>query len=200
MAPSSVRCSSNPGGPGASGYDLVHDDLDFAVGQRLIDNFDVIGWDPRGVGRSTPVTCYDAAGLDEFIFGLPAAPRGTQEWVDEVTQASIDFGQACLAGTGPVLQYIDTVSTVRDLDMLRAVVGDPKLNYLGYSYGSDIGTFYIDMFADKVGRIVLDGATDSEISVEEVGIVQTAGFQRALENYLEACPGMSSTTARSPVI
>lgn len=180
----------NPGGPGASGYDLVHDDLSFAVGQKLIDRFDVIGWDPRGVGRSTPVTCYDGPGLDQFIFGLPAAPRGTPEWVAEVTQASIDFGEACLEGTGPVLQYIDTVSTVRDLDMLRAIVGDPKLNYLGYSYGSDIGTFYIDMFPEKVGRIVLDGATDSEISVEEVGIVQTAGFQRALENYLAACPDM----------
>ena len=89
-----------------------------------------------------------------------------------------------------MLEYIDTISTVRDLDMLRAVVGDPKINYLGYSYGSDIGTFYIDMFPEKVGRIVLDGATDSEISVEEVGIVQTGGFQRALENYLKLCPEM----------
>ena len=180
----------NPGGPGASGFDLIHDSLDFAVGQKLIDRFDVIGWDPRGVGRSTAVFCYDGAGLDQFIFGLPAAPRGTPEWVTEVTQAGVDFGQACLAGTGPVLEYIDTISTVRDLDMLRAVVGDEKINYLGYSYGSDIGTFYIDMFPDKVGRIVLDGATDSEISVEEVGIVQTAGFQRALENYLELCPDL----------
>lgn len=183
----------NPGGPGASGYDLIHDSLDFAVGQALIDRFDVIGWDPRGVGRSTPVTCYDDAGLDEFIYGIPDAPRGSQEWIDEVTQAAIDFGQACLENTGPVLAYIDTISTVRDLDMLRAIVGDPKLNYLGYSYGSDIGTFYIDMFPEKVGRIVLDGATDSEISVEEVGIVQTAGFQRALENYLVACPKLFGT-------
>ncbi len=180
----------NPGGPGASGYDLVHDSVDFAVSETLRENFDIIGWDPRGVGRSTPVTCYDDAELDQFIFGLPEAPTGTDEWLAEVTEASVDFGQACLENTGEVLQFIDTQSTVHDLDMLRAVVGDEKLNYLGYSYGSDIGSYYIENFADKVGRIVVDGATDSSISVFEVGLEQTKGFQRALENYLVACPDL----------
>ena len=178
----------NPGGPGASGYDLVHDDVDFAVDGALRERFDVIGWDPRGVGRSTPVTCYDDAQLDEYLYGLPAAPMGSAVWIDEVVQASQDFGQACLAGTGPVLQFVDTLSTVRDLDLLRAIVGDEKLNYLGYSYGSDIGSYYIENFPDRVGRIVLDGATDSSVSVFEVTLVQTAGFQLALENYLAACP------------
>jgi pimeloyl-ACP methyl ester carboxylesterase len=180
----------NPGGPGASGVDFVRDGLDFAYDQRLADRFDIIGWDPRGVGRSTPVTCYDDAELDQFIFGLPEAPTGTQEWVDEVVQSSIDFGQACLQNTGDVLQFIDTRSTVRDLDMMRAIVGDEKLNYFGYSYGSDIGSIYVDEFPDRTGRVVVDGATDSSISVFEVGLVQTRGFQRALENYLEACPGL----------
>ena len=181
----------NPGGPGASGYDLIHDDVDFAVGSNLQQNFDVIGWDPRGVGRSTPVTCYDDAGLDEFIFGLPtAAPEGSPQWLDEVTTTAADFGQACLANTGPVLQFIYTQSTVRDLDMLRAIVGDTTLNYLGYSYGSDIGSSYIERFPTKVGRIVLDGATDSSLSVFQVGLVQSKGFQLALENYLAACPEM----------
>ena len=180
----------NPGGPGASGYDLVHDDVDFAVSDTLQENFDVIGWDPRGVGRSTPVTCYDGPELDQYIFGLPDAAVGTPEWLTEVTDSAVAFGQACLENTGPVLQFIDTQSTVHDLDMLRAVVGDEKLHYLGYSYGSDIGSYYIENFPDKVGRIVLDGATDSSISVFEVGLVQTAGFQLALENYLTACPEM----------
>ena len=180
----------NPGGPGASGYDLVHDDVDFAVDETLQQNFDVIGWDPRGVGRSTPVTCYDAPELDNYIYGLPADPVGSDAWLAEVTQSAVDFGQACLENTGPVLQFIDTQSTVHDLDMLRSIVGDKKLNYLGYSYGSDIGSYYIENFPDKVGRIVLDGATDSSISVFEVGLVQTAGFQLALENYITACPTM----------
>lgn len=181
---------TNPGGPGASGVDFVYDSVDFATSEDLQASFDVVGWDPRGVGRTTPVTCFDDAGLDDFIYGIPAAPKGTQEWIDEVTASAIAFGQACLENTGPVLEFIDTTSTVHDLDMLRAVVGDPKLHYLGYSYGSDIGSAYIDTFADKVGRIVLDGATDSSISVFEVGQVQTMGFQRALENYLAACPEM----------
>jgi pimeloyl-ACP methyl ester carboxylesterase len=178
----------NPGGPGASGYDLVHDDVDFAVGDALRESFDVIGWDPRGVGRSTPVTCYEGPELDDYIYGLPESEVGTDAWLAEVTQVSVDFGQACLENTGPVLQFIDTQSTVHDLDMLRSIVGDRKLNYLGYSYGSDIGSYYIENFPDKVGRIVLDGATDSSVSVFEVGLVQTAGFQLALENYLDACP------------
>jgi pimeloyl-ACP methyl ester carboxylesterase len=153
------------------------------------------------------VSCYDdPADLDAFIFGLPEAPRGTDAWVEEITQASIDFGQACLERTGELLQFIDTQSTVHDLDMLRAVVGDEKLNYLGYSYGSDIGSYYVENFPDKVGRLVVDGATDSSIPVFEVGLTQTKGFQRALENYLAACPTMFSdcpfavcTTSSTPI-
>jgi pimeloyl-ACP methyl ester carboxylesterase len=192
-ATGSMRLGSlftNPGGPGASGFDFVYDSVDFAASEDLQAAYDVVGWDPRGVGRSAPVKCYDGPQLDEFIYGLPEAPRGTQAWIDEVTQASIDFGQACLANTGPVLQFIDTQSTVHDLDMLRAVVGDEKLNYFGYSYGSDIGSYYVENFPDKVGRIVVDGATDSSISVFDVGLTQTAGFQLALENYLTACPDL----------
>jgi len=181
---------TNPGGPGASGFDFVYDSVDYAVSPDLQESFDIVGWDPRGVGRSSAVVCYDGPQLDEFIFGLPAAPRSTQEWIDEVTQGAIDFGQACLANTGELLQFVDTQSTVRDLDMLRAVVGDPKLNYLGYSYGSDIGSYYVENFPDKVGRLVVDGATDSSIPVFEVGLTQTKGFQRALENYLAVCPDL----------
>lgn len=182
----------NPGGPGASGFDFIHDSVDFAVSANLRENYDVIGWDPRGVGRSTPVTCFDDEGLDDFIFEIPSATSGSDEWLTEVTDIAVGFGEACFENTGPVLQFIDTQSTVHDLDMLRAVVGDSKLQYLGYSYGSDIGSYYIENFPQNVGRIVLDGATDSSISVFEVGLVQSAGFQRALENYLAACPEMFS--------
>ena len=141
----------NPGGPGGSGYDFIHDSVDFAVSSRVQNNFDVIGWDPRGVGRSTPVTCFDDAGLDDYLWGLPSADADTDPagWTAEVTASAVEFGQSCLENTGPVLQYVDTISTVRDLDMLRAIVGDEKLNYLGYSYGTSIGTRYIDRFAGQ---------------------------------------------------
>lgn len=180
----------NPGGPGASGYDFVYDSLDYVTSKDLQASFDVVGWDPRGVGRSAPVTCYDDAGLDDYIYGLPTAVEGTDEWLAEVTKTNVDFANACLENTGEVLQFIDTQSTVHDLDMMRAIVGDEKLNYFGFSYGSDIGSYYIENFPQKVGRIVVDGATDSSISVFEVGLTQTKGFQLALENYLKACPQM----------
>jgi pimeloyl-ACP methyl ester carboxylesterase len=180
----------NPGGPGGSGYDFVHDStsLDFAVGAALQRNFDVIGWDPRGVGRSTPVYCYDDSELDDFIFGIIDAPEESPEWKAEYTKQSIAFGKACAENTGEVLGHIDTLSTVRDLDLMRALVGDTKLNYLGYSYGSEIGTTYIDTFPTKVGRVVLDGALDPTLTNFEVVKSQSAGFEQALHNYLKACP------------
>ena len=178
----------NPGGPGASGYDLVHDNLDYAVSKTLQKSYDVIGWDPRGVGRSTPVTCYDDKGLDKFIYGVAANPVNSPAWVTEVTDQSKDLAASCLKNTGPVLEFVDTESTVRDLDMLRAVVGDTKLNYLGFSYGSDIGMYYTDRFAKKVGHVVLDGSTDSRLSIFDISLTQSAGFEAALKSYLAGCP------------
>ncbi|MDQ1598019.1 MAG: hypothetical protein QOI70_1443 [Microbacteriaceae bacterium] len=178
----------NPGGPGASGYDLVHDDLNFAVSKTLQTSYDVIGWDPRGVGRSTPVKCYDNKGLDNFIYGVAKNPVNSPLWVTEVTEQAKDFAAACLKNTGPVLQYVDTQSTVHDLDMLRAVVGDTKLNYLGYSYGSDIGMYYDALFPSKVGHLVLDGATDSTLSIFDVDLAQSRAFEDELKAYLAACP------------
>lgn len=181
---------TNPGGPGASGVDFVRDSVDFATSESLQSGYDVIGWDPRGVGRSAPVTCTDDAGLDDYIYGVVDGEPGSNEWIADVTVSSKTFADACLENTGEVLQYIDTVSTVRDLDMMRAVVGDEKLNYLGYSYGSDIGSYYAELFPERLGRMVLDGATDSSIPLFEVGLTQSRGFERALQNFLTACPGM----------
>ncbi|WP_255461220.1 alpha/beta hydrolase [Glaciihabitans sp. INWT7] len=178
----------NPGGPGASGYDLVHDDLDYAASKTLQQSYDVIGWDPRGVGRSTPVTCYDDKKLDQFIYGVAKNPVNSPAWVTEVTDQAKDFGASCLKNTGPALQFVDTQSTVHDLDMLRAAVGDTKLNYLGYSYGSDIGMYYIDRFAKKVGHVVLDGSTDSTLSIFDISLTQSTGFEEALKAYLADCP------------
>lgn len=179
----------NPGGPGASGYDFIRDSVDFAVSEDLQRGFDVIGWDPRGVGRSSAVDCYDGAKMDDFLFGLPDGEVGTDAYVAEVTAAARDFAAACMERSGDLLQFVDTASTVSDLDMLRAVVGDPQLNYLGYSYGSDIGARYADRYPDRVGRVVLDGATDPTLSTFEVSLAQTEAFGNALREYLADCLG-----------
>ncbi|MRG60460.1 alpha/beta fold hydrolase [Agromyces sp. CFH 90414] len=179
----------NPGGPGGSGYDFVHDTLDYAVGEPLQQRFDVVGFDPRGVGRSSAVTCYDAAGMDEFLYGIPENPRGTDAWIEEVGQAQAEFGAECEANTGELLAEVDTASAARDLDLLRAVLGDEQLNYLGFSYGTYLGATYAGLYPDKVGRLVLDGALDPAASLVEVSSAQAVGFEQALRAYLESCLG-----------
>ncbi|MCU1437211.1 MAG: peptidase [Naasia sp.] len=192
----------NPGGPGASGYDFVKDSVDFAVSDDLQERFDVVGWDPRGVGRSTAVDCYDGPELDEFLFGNPADAElevGSPEYVEAATADARDFAAACLERSGDLLEFVDTESTVSDLDMLRAIVGDPQLHYLGYSYGSDIGARYADRYPQKVGRVVLDGATDSQLSSFDVSLAQTSAFGDALRAYLTDCLDQSECPFTSSV-
>lgn len=179
----------NPGGPGASGFDFVRDSVDFAVSAELREAFDIVGWDPRGVGRSSAVQCYTTtADQDAFIYGIPESEPGSQEWEQEIIDLSLDFIAACQQNTGPLLEFVDTESTVQDLNLLRAIVGDETLTYFGYSYGTEIGARYADQFPEKVGRLVLDGATDPTTTTFEVVLAQSAGFEGALRAYLEGCP------------
>jgi pimeloyl-ACP methyl ester carboxylesterase len=177
----------NPGGPGASGYDFVKDSVDYAVSERLQENFDVIGWDPRGVGRSSAVDCKDDAGLDAYLYSYIPDPVDSPAYIQKATDQAVDFARSCLENTGPLLEFVDTASTVHDLDMLRAVVGDEKLNYFGFSYGSDIGAQYADTFPENVGRVVLDGATDSSLSRFDTIVQQAEGFDSAIRAYLADC-------------
>ena len=182
----------NPGGPGASGYDYVANGVEFAVEEDVAHKFDVVGWDPRGVGRSTPVACLDAKGMDEFLFGegeTAGLEEGSEAWIDAAIDENRQFGEACLSRTGNLLGHVDTASTVRDLDMLRAIAGDDRLNYLGYSYGTYIGARYADLFPDRVGRLVLDGAMDPSASIADVVREQTKGFEAALRAYVTDCLG-----------
>lgn len=178
---------TNPGGPGASGYDLVADSAVFAVGDTLADAFDVVGFDPRGVGRSTAVTCFDADAMDAYLFDIPADPRGSAAWEAELTQRNEEFAAACEAGSDGILPFITTVNAARDMDLLRAVLGDDKLTYLGYSYGTFLGATYAQLFPDRVGRLVLDGAIDPSVSGLDVGTTQAIGFESALRAYMADC-------------
>lgn len=178
---------TNPGGPGASGLALIRDSLDFAVGEPLQRQYDVIGFDPRGVGESTAVRCYDASDMDAYLFEIPSAPRGSDAWTDELLARHAEFAKACDAESNGILPYITTDNAARDMDLLRGVLGDQSLNYLGYSYGTFLGATYAKLYPDRVGRLVLDGAVDPSLSGLEMNITQGIGFEGALRAYMADC-------------
>ncbi|QEO08693.1 alpha/beta hydrolase [Protaetiibacter larvae] len=178
----------NPGGPGGSGVDFIRDSIDFATSARLQREFDVVGFDPRGVGASTPVSCTSTpAELDAYIYGIVPGVRGSDDWIAATEATHRAFGAACLEHTGALLEHVDTVSAARDLDLTRAVLGDETLNYLGYSYGTYLGASYASLFPTRAGRLVLDGAIDPSTSEFEVTLTQARGFEGALTAYLSDC-------------
>jgi pimeloyl-ACP methyl ester carboxylesterase len=177
----------NPGGPGGSGVSLVVDSMDYAVGKPLIAEYDIVGFDPRGVGDSSAVSCLDDAGMDRFNFGIATAERGSDAWEKELLAIAREFADACEQNSGGILAHISTVNSARDLDLIRGVLGDAQLNYLGYSYGTFLGSTYAKLFPQRVGRLVLDGAIDPAIPGVEVGVVQAIGFEAALRAYMADC-------------
>lgn len=178
----------NPGGPGGSGYEFVLESVDYAASTTLQRSYDIVGFDPRGVGRSSAVSCYDdPAFLDDFNYGIIPGTPGTDQWIADLAAANAEFAQSCLTHTGPLLEFVDTVSAARDLDLLRAVLGDEKLNYLGYSYGTFLGATYADLYPENTGRLVLDGAVDPSTTDYEVTETQAVGFENAFKAYLADC-------------
>ena len=177
----------NPGGPGGSGYNFIADSLNYAVGDKLIENFDVIGFDPRGVGKSSAVQCLDPEAMDEYNYGLVEEERGSDAWMDALTEKNRDFADACEANSDGLLQYITTENSARDMDLIRGVLGDEHLNYLGFSYGTFLGATYAKLFPERAQRLVLDGALDPSVPSLSVGTTQAVGFERALRAYMEDC-------------
>ena len=177
----------NPGGPGVSGYDAVATSLDVAVTDALQDRYDIVGFDPRGVGRSTAVDCLAPKELDQLLYAPARGVRGTNDWLTSQNELTHRFGQACLRNTGDLLANVDTASSARDLDMLRAALGEEQLAYLGYSYGAYLGTVYAGLFPEKVGRLVLDGPIDPSLTRAAITLAQAVGFETALRSYLTAC-------------
>ncbi|MDF2993302.1 MAG: putative hydrolase or acyltransferase [Microbacterium sp.] len=178
---------TNPGGPGASGVSLMKSSLSILVDQKLSDAYDVIGFDPRGVGESTAVSCYDAAGLDSYFYDIPPGARGSEEREQALTERAAAFAKACDENSDGILPYITTENSARDMDLLRAVLGDTKLSYLGFSYGSLLGTTYAGLFPERVGRMVLDGGIDPSQSQSESSIGQAVGFEESLRAFMADC-------------
>ncbi|MFF9895893.1 alpha/beta hydrolase [Streptomyces longispororuber] len=163
-----------PGGPGVAG--LAADLKGFGdLGKR----YDVVGFDPRGVGLSDPVTCG----------GEPEEPDGIDsgEEAAAVLARLRKTAERCVKESGPVLPHIGTVNVSRDMDVLRVALGDKKLNYLGFSYGTRLGAVYAAQFPKKVGRMVLDGVDTLTEPVEEQALASAEGQQTALDNFLLWC-------------
>jgi pimeloyl-ACP methyl ester carboxylesterase len=178
----------NPGGPGGSGYDFIAQSLNYVTDQTLRTDFDIVSWDPRGVGRSTPITCYGTKAMDEFLYAVPTVqPEGSDAWLASRVPIEKAFGEACLKHSGQLLGHIDAESNARDMDLLRAVVGDKKLNYLGFSYGTFFGAHYAKLFPKNVGRLVLDGPVDPSIGEPEDFTTQMGGFESSYRAYLADC-------------
>ncbi|MFF8594108.1 alpha/beta hydrolase [Streptomyces sp. NPDC015220] len=178
----------NFGGPGGAGVAaLTSDGKEF---MDLTNGYDVVTFDPRGVGRSSPVSCGVGAGATSSDTGggtagrldlgsVQAARKALEEWKKVAAE--------CARHSGPVLRHMGTVDAARDLDVIRQALGDRRLNYLGFSYGTRLGAVYAAQFPGKVGRLALDGVDTLTESLAEQGRVAAEGQQTALEDFLDWC-------------
>ncbi|WP_022920938.1 alpha/beta hydrolase [Ornithinimicrobium pekingense] len=174
----------NPGGPGASGVDYATA-AGAVVSPPVREVYDIVGFDPRGVARSAPVTCYSDEQMDQLLGADPSPDDPAEE--EAAREGQEDFAQACAANAGDLLGHVSTVEAAKDMDVLRAALGQEQLDYLGASYGTFLGTTYATLFPERVGRFVLDGAIDPDLTGLEMGLGQAAGFERATRAYVEDC-------------
>jgi pimeloyl-ACP methyl ester carboxylesterase len=174
----------NPGGPGASGVDFANY-LATKISPEVRKRYDLVNVDPRGVGKSTPVDCMSDAEFAAWAAGDP--DPDTPEEVKEMRAANRAFGEGCQKRSGAVAAHISTEEVARDFDVLRSLFGREKLDWFGFSYGTQIGATYATLFPHRVGRMVLDGAVDPSLDAIDSSLAQAEGFQRALVAYVRDC-------------
>jgi pimeloyl-ACP methyl ester carboxylesterase len=172
----------NPGGPGASAVQFVHQSARM-LPSTIRDRFDIVGFDPRGVGGTAPIDC--TANLDP-LYNLQFTPVN-----DAARQALVagveQFVAQCEKKDGAELPYVSTERTAQDMDRVRAALGDPKLTYLGYSYGTYLGALYADRYPTHIRAMVLDGAVDPTLGAAAGQIQQAVGFEHGLDLFLQNC-------------
>lgn len=173
----------NPGGPGASGRDVAQDASSY-FSANLLQAYDIIGFDPRGVGLSSPIDCLD----DQALGALTdtSYPEGKEGELRSEADAKRAIA-GCLEKTGDALEFMGTISAAKDMDVIRAALQRPKLDYFGFSYGTHLGAQYADLFPTNVGRMVLDGAIDPALDALESDHFQAVGFENALRSYVQYC-------------
>jgi pimeloyl-ACP methyl ester carboxylesterase len=177
----------NPGGPGGSGVDYAYN-ADYIFSPDITDVYDVVGFDPRGVAMSEPIFCFTPDELDKNL-ASDSKPDNDAE-IAATLEDSEAFAEKCAENTD-YLEHFTTYETARDMDILRAALGETKLNYVGKSYGTYLGTLYADIFPNNVGRFVLDGAVDPNIPMKDQNLAQAMGFDGALKAFVKDCATQS---------
>lgn len=176
----------NPGGPGSSATNWMRDGYEYIGSDWLRENFQLIAFDPRGVGRSTPITCNDPDLKDSLLYSDSGYEYGSSEDVAYAEDLMVRFAESCQQ-RGPSTAFFNTQQTARDMDLLRELLGMEQLNYLGFSYGTELGANYAALFPNRVGKFVLDGAVDPTMDASTKLLGQIQGFDGALRAYLTSC-------------
>ncbi len=174
----------NPGGPGAPGTAYAAA-ASQALGDTLVSSYDIVGFDPRGTGTSAPVDCVSDAELDAYLASDPS-PDDSAE-ADRYVELVGAITRGCAADDAELAAHVSTIESARDMDVLRSALGHRQLDYLGKSYGTELGATYAELFPDQVGRFVLDGALDPTLSTRQVNLGQAEGFETALRAYVTNC-------------
>ncbi|MFE1113406.1 alpha/beta hydrolase [Streptomyces rochei] len=175
----------NPGGPGGSAIGYLQQYAGIGYPEEVRARYDMVAVDPRGVARSEPIECLDGREMDAYT-QTDVTPDDQGE-TDELVGAYQKFAEGCGADAPKLLRHVSTVEAARDMDILRAVLGDEKLTYVGASYGTFLGATYAGLFPDRAGRLVLDGAMDPSLPARRLNLEQTAGFETAFQSFAKDC-------------
>ncbi|MFG2552114.1 alpha/beta hydrolase [Streptomyces sp. NPDC048581] len=175
----------NPGGPGGSAIGYLQQYAGIGYPADVRARYDMVAVDPRGVARSEPVECLSGRAMDRYT-QTDFTPDDATETA-ELVGAYKKFAEGCAADSPDVLRHLSTAEAARDMDILRAALGDKKLTYVGASYGTFLGATYAGLFPNRVGRLVLDGAMDPSLPARRMNLDQTAGFETAFQAFARDC-------------